>query len=279
MSYGAEFKAEAANVDGGGALGLTQQIGDGDLLRTEAFGDANGPLAADRSAGDGVLREDVAGGNVGRVEAILQGEAEAEGAGLFARVGEREAGEVRDFDLAAVNGEAHGDEGGEQRDDEHGKRAEEDVEEAVDAADFQLHRSASRIQLRSGCTLPPGSRAVMIGVCVRIWPALLRSFAGTLERPRSWIIAAIGVIEQPMANWRSLRGDLPRSLSGGASCGDRVVLWGENSAEWIGVFFGCLLRGVIAVPLDAAGSSEFAGRVVKDVSPKLMVGDQGLLRW
>ncbi|MGH9597794.1 MAG: AMP-binding protein, partial [Edaphobacter sp.] len=59
--------------------------------------------------------------------------------------------------------------------------------------------------------------------------------------------------------------------------GDRVLLWGENSAEWIGVFFGCLLRGVIVVPLDAAGSSEFAGRVVKDVSPKLMVGDRSLL--
>jgi len=59
--------------------------------------------------------------------------------------------------------------------------------------------------------------------------------------------------------------------------GDRVVLWGENSAEWIGVFFGCLLRGVIVVPLDAAGSSEFAGRVVKDVSAKLIVGDSSLL--
>lgn len=58
---------------------------------------------------------------------------------------------------------------------------------------------------------------------------------------------------------------------------DRVVLWGENSAEWIGIFFGCLLRGVIVVPLDAAGSSEFAGRVVKDVSPKLIVGDSNLL--
>jgi long-chain acyl-CoA synthetase len=61
------------------------------------------------------------------------------------------------------------------------------------------------------------------------------------------------------------------------TAGDRVVLWGENSAEWIGVFFGCLLRGVIAVPLDAAGSSDFANRIVKDVSPKLIVGDRRLL--
>jgi long-chain acyl-CoA synthetase len=63
----------------------------------------------------------------------------------------------------------------------------------------------------------------------------------------------------------------------GIAAGDRVVLWGENSAEWIGVFFGCLLRGVIAVPLDAAGSSEFANRVVADVSPKLIVGDRALV--
>lgn len=63
----------------------------------------------------------------------------------------------------------------------------------------------------------------------------------------------------------------------GIAAGDRVVLWGENSAEWIGTFFGCLLRGVITVPLDVAGSTEFVNRVVTDVSPKLIVGDRGLL--
>jgi long-chain acyl-CoA synthetase len=63
----------------------------------------------------------------------------------------------------------------------------------------------------------------------------------------------------------------------GIAPGERVVLWGVNSAEWISAFFGCLLRGVIAVPLDAAGSPEFASRVVKDVTPKLLVGDPNLL--
>jgi long-chain acyl-CoA synthetase len=63
----------------------------------------------------------------------------------------------------------------------------------------------------------------------------------------------------------------------GVAPGERVVLWGENSAEWIGVFFGCLMRGVIVVPLDATGSSEFADRVMKDVLPKLLVGDRSLL--
>ncbi len=64
----------------------------------------------------------------------------------------------------------------------------------------------------------------------------------------------------------------------GAGPGDRVVLWGENSAEWIGCFFGCVLRGVIVVPLDAAGSAVFAERVVRDVGPRLVVGDAELLR-
>ena len=59
--------------------------------------------------------------------------------------------------------------------------------------------------------------------------------------------------------------------------GDRVVLWAENSAEWIAAFYGCLLRGVLAVPLDAAGTAEFAARVAADVHPKLAVGDALLL--
>jgi long-chain acyl-CoA synthetase len=59
--------------------------------------------------------------------------------------------------------------------------------------------------------------------------------------------------------------------------GDRVVLWAENSAEWIAAFYGCMLRGVLAVPLDAAGTAEFAARVAADVHPKLAVGDALLL--
>ena len=64
----------------------------------------------------------------------------------------------------------------------------------------------------------------------------------------------------------------------GIGVGERVVLWGENSAEWIGVFFGCLLRGVLVVPLDAAGAAEFVGRVVEDTRARLVVGDARLVR-
>ena len=63
----------------------------------------------------------------------------------------------------------------------------------------------------------------------------------------------------------------------GIAPGERLVLWGANSSIWISAFFGCVLRGVIVVPLDAAGSPEFASRVIKDVAPKLIVGDPGLV--
>jgi len=59
--------------------------------------------------------------------------------------------------------------------------------------------------------------------------------------------------------------------------GDRVLIWAENSAEWIAAFYGCMLRGVLAVPLDANGTAEFAARVAADVRPKLAVGDAPLL--
>lgn len=64
----------------------------------------------------------------------------------------------------------------------------------------------------------------------------------------------------------------------GIAPGDRVVLWGANSAAWVAAFFGCVLCGVIVVPLDAAGSLEFAARVLAEVTPRLVVGDVPLLR-
>jgi long-chain acyl-CoA synthetase len=64
----------------------------------------------------------------------------------------------------------------------------------------------------------------------------------------------------------------------GIGPGDRVLLWAENSAEWVAACYGCMLRGVMVVPLDAFGSPDFAARVASDVKPKLAVGDAVLLR-
>jgi long-chain acyl-CoA synthetase len=53
--------------------------------------------------------------------------------------------------------------------------------------------------------------------------------------------------------------------------GDRVLLWGPNSAVWVSVFFACAHRGIIVVPIDDAGSPDFARRVFNQVSAQLLV--------
>jgi long-chain acyl-CoA synthetase len=57
----------------------------------------------------------------------------------------------------------------------------------------------------------------------------------------------------------------------GIGKGDRVLLWGDNSAEWTSAFFGCMLRGAIAVPMDRIAAPDFAQRVMSDVDAKLIV--------
>src|SRR5208283_2881485 len=53
--------------------------------------------------------------------------------------------------------------------------------------------------------------------------------------------------------------------------GDKVLIWGENCAEWVVAFFGCLLRGAIVVPIDKIATSDFAARVAQQVDAKLCV--------
>src|SRR5947209_13394410 len=51
----------------------------------------------------------------------------------------------------------------------------------------------------------------------------------------------------------------------GINKGDRVLIWAENSPQWLAAFFGCMLRGVVAVPLDAQSSDDFVFRVQQQV--------------
>jgi len=57
--------------------------------------------------------------------------------------------------------------------------------------------------------------------------------------------------------------------------GDAALFWGDNSAEWIAAFLGCLLVGVVIVPIDHASTSEFACRVARDVDAKLVFRSRG----
>ena len=51
--------------------------------------------------------------------------------------------------------------------------------------------------------------------------------------------------------------------------GDKVLVWCENRPEWIIAFWGCLLAGVVVVPIDYRASGEFLVRVGRIVAAKL----------
>ncbi len=53
--------------------------------------------------------------------------------------------------------------------------------------------------------------------------------------------------------------------------GDRVLLWGPNSAEWAATFWGCMLRGAVVVPMDWIATDDFTRRVAQQVQAKLIV--------
>jgi long-chain acyl-CoA synthetase len=54
----------------------------------------------------------------------------------------------------------------------------------------------------------------------------------------------------------------------GVRTGERILLCGPNSAEWVAAFWGCLLRGAAVVPLDDSSTPEFVSRVIADAGVK-----------
>ena len=60
----------------------------------------------------------------------------------------------------------------------------------------------------------------------------------------------------------------------GVEPGDRILLWGPNSAEWVACFWGILLRGAVVVPMDAAAAPDFIQRATKDAGVKLILRDR-----
>ena len=56
---------------------------------------------------------------------------------------------------------------------------------------------------------------------------------------------------------------------------DNVIFYGENRPEWIIALWGCLLEGVIAVPIDYRSSPEFVQRIEKIVQARaILIGDE-----
>ena len=61
----------------------------------------------------------------------------------------------------------------------------------------------------------------------------------------------------------------------GLAKGDKVVVWCENRPEWIVAFWGCLLRGIVVVPVDYRASGDFLLRVQGIVGARIvLLGDE-----
>jgi long-chain acyl-CoA synthetase len=70
---------------------------------------------------------------------------------------------------------------------------------------------------------------------------------------------------------RAARGFAARLHEAGIRKGDKVVFFSESRPEWIAAFWGCLLCGVIVVPIDYRASPEFLARVSRIVAAKLVL--------
>ena len=105
--------------------------------------------------------------------------------------------------------------------------------------------------------------------------------------PRSNLLSLFADIQRhardiAVVQWRGYRreamtyGDLARLAftcaqtlkENGVRTGDRVILWGPNSAEWMVAFWGCLLRGAVAAPIDDGATEAFAQNVARETSAK-----------
>jgi len=84
-------------------------------------------------------------------------------------------------------------------------------------------------------------------------------------RTRSYSYAQVGTAAYGFA---------AKLSTAGLRKGDKVIFWSENRPEWIVAFWGCLLAGVVVVPIDYRASPDFLHRVARIVSAKIVLVGQ-----
>jgi long-chain acyl-CoA synthetase len=104
----------------------------------------------------------------------------------------------------------------------------------------------------------------------------LLSFVDDLAEHRAETVFAhrvgLRTVRWSRARMRATAFQFARELDArGIAKGDRVLFRATNSPEWVAAFFGCLLRGVIAVPLDSHSAPAFYSSVAEQTQPKLML--------
>src|SRR5260370_23010731 len=85
-------------------------------------------------------------------------------------------------------------------------------------------------------------------------------------RREAWNYARLAGVASRLAHEVKLRG---------IGAGDRVLLWSPNGAEWMAAFWGCLVRGAVAVPMEHGATPDSAARVAREPSAKLAIASAG----
>lgn len=67
-----------------------------------------------------------------------------------------------------------------------------------------------------------------------------------------------------------------RLRAAGIGPGEKVIFWGENRPEWVAALWGCLLEGVVAVPVDFRSSGGIVERVAGIVRARALLMGEGL---
>jgi len=67
-----------------------------------------------------------------------------------------------------------------------------------------------------------------------------------------------------------------RLRAAGIAPGERVLFWGENRPEWVVALWGCLLEGVVVVPLDFRSSPTLVLRIAGIVGARALFIGEGL---
>ncbi len=70
---------------------------------------------------------------------------------------------------------------------------------------------------------------------------------------------------------RSARAFAARLHDAGLRKGDKVLFFSENRPEWIVAFWGCLLLGIVVVPIDYRSAPDFLARVSRIVGAKIVL--------
>jgi len=73
---------------------------------------------------------------------------------------------------------------------------------------------------------------------------------------------------------RAARGFAARLAAAGVSPGDRVLLWGENCAEWLACYWGATISGVVVVPIDYRSSEAFATKIAGIVQARVVIAGE-----